>query len=67
MEVCMPHVRSNYRNELFVRIGDATLEWIDTQRGQEARSTYVRRVLEQEARRDLPQEVDDDNLRSHAG
>jgi len=59
--------RSIYRNELFIRVGDATLDWIDAQRGEEARSTYVRRVLEQEARRDLPQEVQDGDLQAVAG
>jgi hypothetical protein len=54
----MPHVRSNYRNELFVRVGDDTLAWLDETRGEEARSTYIRRLIEQEAaKRDILREV----------
>jgi hypothetical protein len=49
----MPKPRSLLRNELFVRIGDDTMIWLDAQRGTDYRSTYVRKVLESAARRDL--------------
>jgi hypothetical protein len=49
----MPQMKSNYRNEVFVRVGDDTLGWIDATRGEEARSTYIRRLIEQQARRDV--------------
>ena len=48
------------RNEVFVRIGDDTLMWIDSQRGEEARSTYIRRIIEQHAKRDVLQKGEDD-------
>jgi len=67
-EVSMPQMKSNYRNEVFVRVGDDTLGWIDATRGEEARSTYIRKLIEQQARRDLPHEVvQDDNLHAIAG
>jgi hypothetical protein len=52
----MPMPRSVYRNELFVRVGDATLDWLDARRGEETRSAYVRRILERESNRDLLKE-----------
>jgi hypothetical protein len=62
----MLQTRANYRNQVFVRIGDATLEWIESTRGEEPRSSYIRRMLEKAARRDVSQEVQDGDVHSLA-
>lgn len=57
----MPMPRSTvFRNEVFVRIDDSLLRWLDQRREEVPRSTYVRRVLEEAARRDLQQRRDDE-------
>ena len=52
----MPMVKEPLRNELMIRLDDRLLAWLDGQRGQEYRSTYIRRVLEREAQRELPKD-----------
>jgi hypothetical protein len=48
------------RNEVFVRIDDRLLSWLDAKRGSEPRGTYVRRVLECEAVRELRKDGGDE-------
>jgi hypothetical protein len=47
------------RNELFVRVDDTLLAWLDAQRGQESRGSYVRRMLQREAVRHLQKDSGD--------
>jgi hypothetical protein len=37
------------RNELFVRLSDLQLAWLDQCRGEEPRSTFVRKLIQREA------------------
>jgi hypothetical protein len=48
------------RNELFVRVDDTLLAWLDAQRGQESHGSYVRRMLQREAVRDLRKDGGDE-------
>jgi hypothetical protein len=50
----MPKVLT-LRNELYVRLDDVQIAWLDTRRGEEPRSSFVRRLIQREAIRDLVQ------------
>jgi hypothetical protein len=52
----MPKVFDVLRNEVFLRVSDETLAWLDEQRGQLPRSTFIRSILEAKAQGELPLE-----------
>jgi hypothetical protein len=43
----MPKVADLHRNEVFTRLNDAQLSWLDAHRGELPRSTFIRSLIEQ--------------------